>query len=269
MGPQHELSSSASYQPAAGPPGSGQPFTYAVDSPDLAQPPSAAASYYTKYSSVKQTSTTSTNNSAVSSSRGGQLPDRSAVPFPHQQARSPTPQSPPKRVEELMSEFRDFDSAHGGGGSPTPPMFTHARAPANTTNTVVVTELPDEVDEEAAQPSDRSRQQHSAASQRLRDDASPPRGLPKAASGTKGPDVYYPPGADFGKTAAAQPRPAGDGGSLSLEKQSSGGGAKGMKQARAARGGDRYGGSDGADKQGAAVIPICLPLCCAAPCVIM
>ena len=127
MGPQHELSSSASYQPAAGPPGSGQPFTYAVDSPDLAQPPSAAASYYTKYSSVKQTSTTSTNNSAVSSSRGGQLPDRSAVPFPHQQARSPTPQSPPKRVEELMSEFRDFDSAHGGGGSPTPPMFTHAR----------------------------------------------------------------------------------------------------------------------------------------------
>ena len=142
MVPQHELSSSASYQPAAGPPGSGQPFTYAVDSPDLAQPPSAAASYYTKYSSVKQTSTTSTNNSAVSSSRGGQLPDRSAVPFPHQQARSPTPQSPPKRVEELMSEFRDFDSAHGGGGSPTPPMFTHARAPANTTNTVVVTELP-------------------------------------------------------------------------------------------------------------------------------
>ena len=28
-------------------------------------------------------------------------------------------------------------------------------------------------------------------------------------------------------------------------------------------------GAEGRDKQGAAVIPICLPLCCAAPCVIM
>ena len=65
MGPQHELSSSASYQPAAGPPGSGQPFTYAVDSPDLAQPPSAAASYYTKYSSVKQRSEQQPRGSAA------------------------------------------------------------------------------------------------------------------------------------------------------------------------------------------------------------
>jgi hypothetical protein len=195
-------------------------------------------------------------------SRGPQQqpPDRSGVPFPHQQARSPTPQSPPKRVDELMSEFREFESVHGGGGSPTPPMFTSgARPPGNSLTAVASDQMEDEEEKSGRPP---------PAGQRLRDDASPPRGPSTTTSGpTKGPAVYYPPGADFGKTAAATPRPTADGGSMSLE-QGGGGGAKAMKQSRAGRG-DRYASSDGADKQGAAVIPICLPLCCAAPCVIM
>ena len=33
--------------------------------------------------------------------------------------------------------------------------------------------------------------------------------------------------------------------------------------------GKKYVEAEAGDKQGAAVIPICLPLCCAAPCVIM
>jgi hypothetical protein len=252
---------SPAYQPATG-----QPAFYGIDSPDQAHQPTqpTATSYYAKYSSVKQTSTSSTTNSGHVSGR--EPLDRPAVTFPHQQARSPTPQSPPKRVEELMSEFREFESAHGGGGSPTPPMFGNVRPTAGSSNnntTVVVTELPDGEDE--TQP-DRRHLPAAAASQRLRDDVSPPRG-PAGAAGTKGPEVYYPPGADFGKTAAA--RPVADGGSQTVDGQHSGGGAaKAAKQSRAARA-DRYGTSDGADKQGAAVIPICLPLCCAAPCVIM
>ncbi len=257
-----EMSSSPAYQPAAGPPGSGQPFTYAVDSslPDQ----SGAASYYAKYSSAKTASSTST----TTTNRAGPSLDRVGSSFPHQPAaRSPTPQSPPKRVDDLMSEFREFESVHGGGGSPTPPMFapsSASRQPTATTtaasknSTVVVTELADEEDERPAR----------LTHQRPREDAAAADSGPAAASGgPKGPAVYYPPGADFSKSSVAA-RPVADGGSMSLEQAHGGGGGKGQRQARAARG-DRYGASDGADKQGAAVIPICLPLCCAAPCVIM
>lgn len=256
-----EMSSSPAYQPAAGPPGSGQPFTYAVDSSPPDQ--SGAASYYAKYSSAKTTSSASTTTN-----RAGPSLDRVGGSFPHQPAaRSPTPQSPPKRVDDLMSEFREFESVHGGGGSPTPPMFAPSSAsrqpPPPTTaasknSTVVVTELADEEDERPAR----------LTHQRPREDAAAVDSGPAAASGgPKGPAVYYPPGADFSKSSVAA-RPVADGGSMSLEQAQGGGGAKGQRQARAARG-DRYGASDGADKQGAAVIPICLPLCCAAPCVIM
>jgi len=250
---------SPAYQPAAGPPGSGQPFTYATDSP--AQPPSAAASYYAKYSSSNQTTSSTTTNQ-----RSGpqQSLDRSGGGgnFPHQPAaRSPTPQSPPKRIDDLMSEFREFESVHGGGGSPTPPMFapSSGRYPPtgnnnNNNSTVVVTELADE-DREDERP---ARLTHPKAREDSAD-GGPVAGAPK------GPAVYYPPGADFSKSSAPA-RPAADGGSMSLEQAV--GAGKGKKQARAARG-DRYGAGDGADKQGAAVIPICLPLCCAAPCVIM
>ena len=40
--------------------------------------------------------------------------------------RSGTPQSPPKKVEELMSEFQEFDTSHGSV-SPTPAMFSRPR----------------------------------------------------------------------------------------------------------------------------------------------
>ena len=55
--------------------------------------------------------------------------------------------------------------------------------------------------------------------------------------------------------------PVGDGGSMSLHEK-----GRGERRNRD-RAHDR--GAEGGDKQGAAVIPICLPLCCAAPCVIM
>ena len=55
--------------------------------------------------------------------------------------------------------------------------------------------------------------------------------------------------------------PVADGGSMTLHEK-----GKGERKHR-----DRHQerNMEAGDKQGAAVIPICLPLCCAAPCVIM
>lgn len=174
-------------------------------------------------------------------------PPGSSVPFPTQTHRSPTPQSPPKRVDELMSEFREFDSVHSGG-SPVPPMFSN-----NTT--LEVTELPDGPPQQPRQDPEPE----------VRDPS--PIKTPKQAPvpAPKGPEVYYPPGSEF-----TTPKPeekeepvkiVGDGGSLSLA---------GEKRAKAAKERSRHDrGAETGDKQGAAVIPICLPLCCAAPCVIL
>eukprot|EP00090_Calanus_glacialis_P004590 TRINITY_DN13447_c0_g1_i10.p1 TRINITY_DN13447_c0_g1~~TRINITY_DN13447_c0_g1_i10.p1 ORF type:complete len:593 (-),score=172.80 TRINITY_DN13447_c0_g1_i10:1077-2855(-) len=223
-----------SFQPQQGLPGSNQPFSYTATespppsySPDLGPP-----SYYTKYNSSKTTSRSQTDSTPP------------AVAFPSQTARSPTPQMPPKRIDDLMSEFHEFDSVHSGG-SPTPPMFSK---PKPNNSTVVVTELPDEPPQHVRL--DPVPHIH---------EPSPPKAAP---SGPKGPDVYYPPGSEFTKAAPAPvPHPTGDGGSMSLETKGRG------KDRDKGKYHDR--GADSGDKQGAAVIPICLPLCCAAPCVIM
>ena len=68
--------------------------------------PQAQPSYYTKYSSAAPSS-----------------PLPTSVAFPNHQPRSGTPQSPPKRVDELMSEFQEFDTSLGSV-SPTPAMFS-------------------------------------------------------------------------------------------------------------------------------------------------
>jgi len=218
------------FHPHQGPPGSNQPFSYTSNesppsySPDLNQP-----SYYSKFNSSKSTSRTQTDTTPP------------AVAFPSQTPRSPTPQMPPKRVDDLMSEFHEFDSVHSGG-SPTPAMFSK---PNNST--VVVTELPDGPSQDLK--FDPVPQVH---------EPSPPKTAPQ-----KGPDVYYPPGSDFTKPAPPVPaHPPADGGSMSLDTAKSRG-----KDKEKGKYHDR--GADMGDKQGAAVIPICLPLCCAAPCVIM
>ena len=199
------VSPSSPYQ--GGAPGSYQPFSY-TDSPD---PPHHAP---------------------------GPRPDPAPQQaFPSASARPPTPQMPPKRVEELMSEFHEFDSVHGGSVSPVPAPF--CAPPPRQHGHVTVTELEDE-------PS--------------RPQVAQPR---KPAPNTPGPEVYYPPGADYHRAPPAvvaeqEVRPVADGGSLALER-------KGRREKERGRR-DR---EEGGDKQGAAVIPICLPLCCAAPCVIM
>jgi len=185
---------------------------------DPEPPQQQQPSYYTKYSSAAPSS-----------------PLPTSVAFPNHQPRSGTPQSPPKRVEELMSEFQEFEC--GGGSSGPASSFPRAG--------VEVTELADGPHHVTLDPEPQVRE------------VSPP---PARTANTKGPDVYYPPGAEFTKSVQAS-HPVADGGSMSLQEKGRG------ERRRQERGHER--GQEGGDKQGAAVIPICLPLCCAAPCVIM
>ena len=207
---RQEERAASPYQPMVGPPGSYQPFSYTDTEPHHSPSPHPEPH---------------------------RSPEPPSVPFPSSSARPPTPQMPPKRVEELMSEFHEFDSSHGGSVSPVPAPFCR---PAPRQH-VTVTELEDEPPRAAPAPRR----------------PSPPR-----APAAPGPEIYYPPGADFHRPAAViatqEVRPVADGGTLALER----------KRGRDARREERR-REEGGDKQGAAVIPICLPLCCAAPCVIM
>ena len=94
----------------------------------------------------------------------------------------------------------------------------------------------------------------------VREVTPPPAPVAKSVN-QKGPEVYYPPGAEFSKRVQPAVHPVADGGSLSLNDK-----RKGEMRVR-----DKHElqNMESGDKQGAAVIPICLPLCCAAPCVIM
>merc|ERR1712064_175989 len=115
--------------------------------------------FYTKYNSSKPSS-----------------PLPTSVSFPNHQPRAQTPQMPPKRVEELMSEFHEFDVGNSGS-SPTPPMF----APKQKPNPMEISELPDG-------PS--SSHHVKLDPQPHVREVSPP--APKSVN-QKGPDVYYPP----------------------------------------------------------------------------
>ena len=201
-------------------------------------------SYYAKYSA----------SPAPRSPPPQPQPPPTSVAFPQHAPRAQTPQMPPKRVEELMSEFQEFEC--GGGSSGPASSFPRAG--------VEVTELADGPHHVTLDPEPQVRE------------VSPP---PARTANTKGPEVYYPPGAEFTKSVQVtqdihpQPghwththlpqasHPVADGGSMSLQEKGRG------ERRRQERGHER--GQEGGDKQGAAVIPICLPLCCAAPCVIM
>ena len=158
-------------------------------------------------------------------------------------------QSPPKRVDELMTELSEFDSSihHTGFVEPAerPPQRTY-REPSP----------------EPYRPPPR--------------EPSPAR--PVKQQSTPGPAVYYPPGDVF--SAASKPKPidppivrasGSDAGPVVLEtaQHKSLYDGKARPQSAASSRKDRGAGAESDGKSGAAVVPICLPLCCAAPCVIM
>jgi hypothetical protein len=162
----------------------------------------------------------------------------------------PSLQTPPKKVDDLMTELSEFDP------SIQHTSFTEPSTSRTTTTKYTMHSNMDEDD--YPRPSRR--------------EPSPIR--PSKQPSTPGPAVYYPPGELFSSTrndtqseTSTNPQPMGQV-SHATTLESSGG--RGRAKARAEYGykeKGRYQDSDG--KQGAAVIPICLPLCCAAPCVIL
>ena len=205
-------------------------------------------SYYSKYHS------THTHQSQKSGGSSGPMAfPTSAVP-PH--LGSHTIQSPPKRVDELMSELADFDPSIQPSdiAEPTPSHRSRSRH----TETVVT-------DQRHGDDHDYPRAQ--------RRSPSPIR--PTKQASTPGPPVYYPPGEVFGSTKTqagsqqARPAPTPAPAALTAE-QSTADGAKDRAHMRKEYGyKDKGRGGESDSKGGAAVVPICLPLCCAAPCVIL
>ena len=170
-------------------------------------------------------------------------------------------QTPPKRVDDLMTELSEFDPSIQSTGfvepsGPLPSKELHLQSHSTETD---------------YSSTRRNYRDHSPSPVRSR--SSPPR-QPNVA----GPAVYYPPGEMFSATkgkhdslrsASVEPNPT-PAATTNVKVEHSSEGGRGKAKAKAEYGykeKGRYVESDG--KQGAAVVPICLPLCCAAPCVIL
>ncbi|CAB4064799.1 unnamed protein product [Lepeophtheirus salmonis] len=150
-------------------------------------------------------------------------------------------QQPPKRVDELMTELSEFDS------SIHPTNFVEPRPANKMAHTTYINR---EDDTEYLLKKESSLD---GGDQGVKDGHEP---MPNIA----GPAVYYPPGEMFLSETARDSASAAPLNPLSSSSKRSKGRGKGKSK-------DKSSNSDG--KQGAAVVPICLPLCCAAPCVIM
>ena len=214
-------------------------------------PSGGGQSYYSKYQQSSNYSSSNQRNLSPASFPTCPSPSPS---------RGPSVQAPPKKVDDLLTELSEFDPSIQHTTFQEPPP-TH-RVTTTTKYTV------DEDD-------------FSANSRRGGRDPSPikPVKKPAPASSTPGPAVYYPPGELFSSTRndsadCGQPIITPANGNQQVEvshtmEESSG--SRGRAEMRAEYGyksKSRY-SETGDTKQGAAVVPICLPLCCAAPCVIL
>merc|ERR1719369_2098609 len=153
-----------------------------------------------------------------------------------------------------MTELSEFD-----------PSIQHASfaEPASTTTTHSVSRTKYTMDEEA-----------DSHLRRRNREPSPIATSPKQPS-TPGPAVYYPPGELFSTNSRNDeiivPASAAGGQSATLDTTTSSNGARAARAKVRAEYGYKEKGryQEAESKQGAAVVPICLPLCCAAPCVIL
>jgi len=234
--------SSSPFNPDRGSPAPGPPPRSTL-TPNDGTP--TGVSYYTKYHS------THTHSSQQNDTTGA------PITFPSNGSPTKLTQNPPKRVDELMTELSEFDPSIQPTGfiEPTGPPKSHITETSYTTKTTTESDF--------------------GGGRNYRDrSASPP---VKPQPSTPGPAVYYPPGEIFtsskGKydsldnNATNKPAPVVHAShSTSLEGGRSKGSAK-AEYGYKAKG--RYQESQSDGKQGAAVVPICLPLCCAAPCVIL
>eukprot|EP00096_Caligus_rogercresseyi_P010063 TRINITY_DN3549_c2_g1_i1.p1 TRINITY_DN3549_c2_g1~~TRINITY_DN3549_c2_g1_i1.p1 ORF type:complete len:213 (-),score=86.06 TRINITY_DN3549_c2_g1_i1:1972-2610(-) len=187
------------------------------------------AAYYSKYHSSH------THKSQQQGSNSGASPS-----FPTSGRQTPSfpsaahQQQTPKKVDELMHEFSEFDP------SIQESSFVEPR-PVNKMTHTTYKHREDDTDYLLKKES----------SLEGRDP------MPNIS----GPPVYYPPGEMFSSENVDSSEAPLNPTSASKSSSTSKSGKKGKK--------DKKMSSDSDGKQGAAVVPICLPLCCAAPCVIM
>lgn len=189
--------------------------------------------YYSKYSNNSYTQNTSTG------------PPASFPTCPSPSPALKSLQTPPKRVDDLMSELSEFD-----------PSIQHT----SFAEPSVVSKSKYTFDEED------SRIQHSS-----RREPSP---IKPAVSNVKqpstpGPAVYYPPGELFSSTRMTSDTPPDTMANTTMDTSASSRNRAKVRAEYGYKSKGRYSEETGESKQGAAVVPICLPLCCAAPCVIL
>merc|ERR1712038_2062904 len=237
--------SSSPYSPDRGSPTPGAPPRSHL-TPNDGTP--NGVSYYTKYHSTHTHHSQSGNDSPGA-----------PISFPASGTPTKYTQTPPKRVDELMTELSEFDPSIQPTGfiEPTGPPKTHVTETMYTSKATTESDF--------------------GGGRNYRDRSASPPAKPQPS--TPGPAVYYPPGEIFSSKGnydslqssdnATPKAPAATPVVHASHSTSLEGGRSGKGGARAEYGYKAEGryqeASDG--KQGAAVVPICLPLCCAAPCV--
>jgi len=198
------------YSAEAAPPP--QPVTNASYTSDLPTGAAYYAKYHSKHTHQSQQQQHGQHSRPISPPLNGTLTSAT--------------QTPPRRVEQLMTELSEFDS--------------------NVRDTPIV---------EPALPRGKSHYRP----------PSPERSTPQPSSA--GPPVYYPPGEMFNTSSKSSTRVERFNPRLyPLGAASGKGNASATYEVETEEKEKRV---EGEKKQGAAVVPICLPLCCAAPCVIM
>uniref|UniRef100_A0A069DVW3 Putative vesicle coat complex copii subunit sec31 n=1 Tax=Panstrongylus megistus TaxID=65343 RepID=A0A069DVW3_9HEMI len=169
-------------------------------------------------------------------------------PFPTPQPTAVTPslhsdQQPPKKLDELMASFSDADQRHNrytettvhhytSNSTPHPPPQAIQLHPSNENEKLIGKEKEIQKEKEIEKVVARDESKN-----------------------ITGPPVYYPPGVElFAKKEE------------SMMQQQSGGG---RYRAKAKYEYEAKSKSKMTESSGKAVVPVCLPLCCAMPCVIM
>lgn len=232
---------------------SGRTLTYQV-SPQLSDPNSPTVITY------KYTSHSSQHNKYP----GGAYESREPVtpkPFPTNTQIPIGEQNPPKKLDELMASFHDgrrtYATEYRSSARETEraetvdlqrsPSFERNLRPSNVKATQIY--------------SQHQVQQLQAPVNEIVPPPTPPPQKPKTPPATKsvaGPPVYYPPGVElFTKKEEI------------MEQQSAGGKGKMKGKAKMKYKYEKSEKSKEKSSKGMAAVPVCLPVCCAMPCVIM
>lgn len=252
--PPHRSPSPVTFQqpPLPAAPKRGVPYSYENQPPQSPQPPqkfspsdpsnrltyTVSQQPQTTVSTYKYSSTTTNNYTA--GSQGGYPGEEAPLlprPFP---TPSPTPeqQQPPKKLDDLMATFSDGQRAE-------------LRNRHNTTNTTLHRYDSDRSNQ-ALIPNggyEREREKEKI----IEKDKTVIK--KEESKNVEGPPVYYPPGVElFSKKEEA------------MSQQQSGGG---MYKAKAKYEYEAMSKSKHKESSGKAVVPVCLPVCCAMPCTIM